>query len=153
MVSVWFMHDPGDVIRQTSPDILAIEECPFYIYHKWDICCRSSRWIPANKQTTSDRRTAHRGTVGIPCSYTQPDSAWIEGASWLSLIPFWLLGNYRIFRTSHFFSWSCSSPFHNCMSWLQKYFNQVPVRPNRAEQQALRIIRHPVRHSSNADTS
>jgi len=91
MVNVWFMRDPGDVLRLISPDILSFEECPFYIYHTWHFSCCISRWIAANRQTTSDRPNANRGTVGIPCSYTQLDSAWIKCARWLSLIQFWLI--------------------------------------------------------------
>jgi len=127
---VWLTEDPGYVVTQSSPDLLWVEECPFYIYQKWDISCCSSQCIPVNKETTLDRLTANRGTVAIPwsytqCRYTQLDSAWIEGAHWLSLVPFWLVANYIIFRTSHFFSWSSSSLFHNSKSWLQKHFTQV----------------------------
>jgi len=68
MVSVWFIEHPGDVKWQTSPDILSAEEFPCYIYQTWDISCRSSRYIPANIQTTSPRLAANHGTVGIPCS-------------------------------------------------------------------------------------
>jgi len=158
MASMWFMKDPGDVLRQTSPDVFSIEECPFCVYQIWDIICRSSRCIHVNKQTTSDRLTANGRAIGIPCShmqcsYMQQNSAWIEGASWLSLIPFWFVANYIIFRTSHFFSWSSSSPFHNSKSWLQKHFNQVRLELNRAERQALEPMHPLVRHSSNADTS
>jgi len=121
MVSVWFLWDPGDVFRRTSSDVLSIEECPFYIHQKCIITCHSSLCNADNKQTRSDRLSAHPGTVGIPssytqCSYTQPDSAWMEGAIWLSLIPFWLVANCIVFRTSHFFLWSSSAPFHNSRS-------------------------------------
>jgi len=109
MVSRWFMWDPSDSLRQTSPDVFSVKEWFVYIHKKWDISHRSIRCIPVNERTTSDLLTANRETVEIPCSYTlcsykQPDSTWIEGASWLSLIPFWLVANYIIFRTSHFFS-------------------------------------------------
>jgi len=143
---------------QTSPDVLSVEEWPFNIYHTSDISCCLSRCIAVKKQSTSDWLTAKRGTVGIPCSYmqcsyTQQDSAWIEGASWLSLMSFWLVANYIIFRTSHFFSWSSSLHFHNNKSWLEKHFNQVWLELNRAEQQALQPMRHPVEHSSKANAS
>jgi len=68
MVSVCFILDLGDVLRQTSPDFLSVEAFPVYIYHTWNFTCRSLQCIPANKQTTSDRLTANRGTVGIPCN-------------------------------------------------------------------------------------
>jgi len=143
-------------MRQTSPDVPSVEECPFYICQTLVISCTSSRYIPANTQSWSDRLTAHRGSFGIPCSYmqcsyTHSDSAWIEVSRCLSLSPFWLVANYMIFRTSHFFSWSSSSPIHPSKSWLQKYFYQVRLKPNRAEWQALEMICHPVGHSSIAD--
>ena len=145
-------------MRLPSSDVLSVEECPLYIYSKCHISCRSSRYIPAIKQTTSDQLTANHATVGNPCSYTQchytrPDSAWFQGASWLSLVPFWLVANYIIFRSSHFLLWSSSSPFHNSKSWLQKYFNQVRLKPNRAERQVLQTLRQPERRSSNIDSS
>ena len=155
---MWFMLDPGDVLEHTSPHILSVQECPFYIHQKCDISCWSSQYIPANKTTTLDRPSANCGTIPIPyccmqCSYTQPDSAYTEDASWLSLVPFWLVANYIIFRASHSFSSSSSSPFHNSKSWLQKYFNQARLKTNQADWQTLQTGRHPVRHSSNADTS
>jgi len=158
MVSVWFMYDPGDVLGQTPPDVLSVEEWPFYIYQIWDFSCCSSLCLPVNEQTTSDQLTANRGTFGIPssymqCSYMPQHSAWIDGASWLSLITFWLVANYIIFRTSHYISRSSSSPFHNSKSWLQKQFNQMWLEPNRAESQALQPMYHPVRHSSDVDAS
>jgi len=100
----------------------------------------------------------NRATIGISCSYTkctytQQDLAWIERASWLSLIPFWLVAHYIIFSTSHFFSWSSSSRFYNSKPWLQKHFPQMRLDPNRAEQQELQAMGHSARHSSSADTS
>jgi hypothetical protein len=41
------------VLRQTSPDDLSVEEFPIYIYHTWDISCRSLQYIPGNKQSHS----------------------------------------------------------------------------------------------------
>jgi hypothetical protein len=135
----------------------SVEECPFNIYQTWDISCSSLRYIPENKPTTSDWHIANCGTDRIPChylqrTYTQQDSAWIEFGSWLSHIPFWLVASYIIIRTSYFFSWSSSSPFHNSKSCLQKHVTQVRLELNRAEQQTLQPMRHLVRHTSNADT-
>jgi len=109
MVSMWFMKDPGDVFRQTSWDVLSLEWCPLYIYQTWDISCRSLQCIPVNKPTTLEWHNVNCGTFGIPscymqCSYRQPNSAWIGGASRLSIILCWHVANYIIFRTSHFFS-------------------------------------------------
>jgi len=44
------------------------------------------------------------------CSQMYQDSSWVECASWLLLIPFWLEANYIFFMTSHLFWWSSSSP-------------------------------------------
>jgi len=153
MVSMWLIQDPGDVLRQTSPDIHSIKQCHFYIYHSWDFTCCSAQCFPVIKQTTSDWHTANRGTLGIPCSYTQQDLTWIDCASWLSLIRFWLLANFIIFRTSLFFSLSSFPPFHNRKPWLQKHVNQVQLDPNRAKRQTLHPMCHLVRHSSKADSS
>ena len=145
-------------MRRTSPDVLSVKEHPFFHYQTLYISCRSLRCIPVHKHLISDRLTANCGTVGIrcyytQCSYTQPYSAWIEGACWLLLIPFWLVANYIIFRTSLFFTWSSSSPFHNSQSWLQNHLNHVRLQPNWAEQQPLQPLCHPVRHSGHVDTS
>jgi len=67
MVSVCFMYGSGDVFRESSPDILSVEEFPCEDYHACDFSCRSLRCIPANKDTTSAQLTANHGTVGIPC--------------------------------------------------------------------------------------
>jgi hypothetical protein len=32
IVSMWFMSDSGDELRQASPDDLSIKQCAFYIY-------------------------------------------------------------------------------------------------------------------------
>jgi len=66
IVRVWFMWDPGDVLRQTSPDVLFVKECPFYIYQRSDFSHSSPQYIHVNKQATSDWLTANRGTMGIP---------------------------------------------------------------------------------------
>jgi len=52
MVSVWFVWYPGDVLRQTSPNVLSVESSPLYIYQTWDFSCYSSHYIPVNTQST-----------------------------------------------------------------------------------------------------
>jgi len=32
IVNICFMYDAGDVLRQTSPDVVSVEECPFNMY-------------------------------------------------------------------------------------------------------------------------
>ena len=109
--------------------------------------------VPCKQRNNVGPTYWNRATVRIPCSHTQQDSAWIEPASWLSLIPFWLVAHYIIFSTSHFFSWSSSSHFYNCKPCPPKHFLQRRLEPNHAERQALHATTHLVRHSSNADTS
>jgi len=128
------------------------------MYQTWDISCRSSRCIAGNKYLTLDRCTTNHETIGNPrsytlCLYTQQDSVSIDGASCLSLIEFWLVVNYIIFRTSHFFSSSSSSPFHYSNPWLQEQFNLLLLEPKWAEPQGFHAMRLTVIHSINADTS
>jgi len=52
-------------MKQTSPDVLSIEEYRFHIYQTWDISCHLLQCIPANKHTASNRLTAYRRTVEI----------------------------------------------------------------------------------------
>jgi len=153
MVSMWFIQDLGNLLRQTLPYVLFVEECLFYINQTWDSSCHSPWCIPVNKSSTLDRLTINHGTIPIPCSYMQQDSTWTELASWLSLIPFWLVPNYIFPRTSHFFSLSSFSPFHFSKSWLHTNLSQVWLDVNRAERQALHSMRHLLGHSSYADTS
>jgi len=68
IVSVSFMYDPGDYMRHTSPDVISVEECPFYILPTWDFGCLADPFIPVNKQTTSVRLTANCRTVWNPCN-------------------------------------------------------------------------------------
>jgi len=42
-------------------------------------------------------------------SYAQQDSSWVDWASWLLRMPFWLEANYIFLSTSHIISWSSSS--------------------------------------------
>jgi len=156
MVSVCFMKEPGDVLRQTSPDVLSVKEYPVYIYQTWDYSCRSPQYIPANHQTTSDQLTAHGGTIAKPCNLQLYAVGFVLSimcklavphsiVTWSSLyIPqdFPLLNRYHL-----------PHPFLNSKSGLQKHLSQVPLDPNRAKRQSRHPLRHPLSHSSNADTS
>lgn len=31
--SIWFMKDPRDILRQTSPGVVSIDECAFHLFH------------------------------------------------------------------------------------------------------------------------
>jgi len=55
-------------------------------------------------------KTAGQWETSASCSYKQQDSSWVERASWLLHISFWLEAAYVFLRTSHFFSLSSSSP-------------------------------------------
>jgi hypothetical protein len=71
MVSMWFMYDCGDVLRQTSPDVLSIKECPLYMYRTFDFSCCSAQCIPVNKHRRMNQLTAKCRRVGIPFDLQQ----------------------------------------------------------------------------------
>jgi len=66
MVRVRFMKDPGDVLGQRTAVVLSVTECALYISQTWDFSRCSPLNILVPHQTTSDRYTANRGTVGLP---------------------------------------------------------------------------------------
>jgi len=110
--SMCFVWDPGDVLRQTSPDVLSIDEFLFCMYQTWDISSCSLECVPENKQTKNIGPTYCKSRDG----WSHPQLAAIrsrvilECASWLSFIPLWLVAYYIFLRTFHF-SLSSSSPF------------------------------------------
>jgi len=71
---VSFSKYPGYFVRQTSPDVLSCDEFPVYIWQSLDFGCHTPRVTPVSTQTSSDRLTANRGTVGNPCNL-QPNAA------------------------------------------------------------------------------
>jgi len=68
MVGVCCMNAPGDSLRQTSPEVLCVEEYPVYIHHNRDFCCRSNQFMSVIKALTSDRVTVNCRTVRILCT-------------------------------------------------------------------------------------
>jgi len=112
VVSVSFVQYPGDVLRQSSPDVLSLEAFPVHISQLSDFGCLTPQFTLVTKQTTSDQLSANCWTVETPptCSHTQQDSSCVECASWLLLIPFWLEADYIILNSSHFLLLSSSSP-------------------------------------------
>jgi len=54
IVSVSFMYYPGNFLRQTSANMLSLEECPILILRLFNFGCRTQQFIPGNKLTTSD---------------------------------------------------------------------------------------------------
>jgi len=67
-VSVSFMYYPGDSLRQTSADVLSLEQCPIDSWQSCDLSCRTTHFIPVDKQTTTNRRIAHLRAVQNPCN-------------------------------------------------------------------------------------
>ena len=163
MVSVWFMKDPGDVL-QTNITRRSFRRRMSFLY-LWNM--RYQLWFikmyPSEQTNYIGLTYPNCRTVGIPCSYMQcsytqciylqQDSAAMECVIWLSLIPFLLVANYIIFRTSHIFLWSSSSSLHTTKSWLQKHFNKVRLEQNQTKPQVVHTMGHLVRSSSNADNS
>jgi len=74
IVSVIFMHYPGNYLRQTSPDVLSLEQHPINILQLGDSGGRTPQFVPVTKHTTSGRLFANCGAVGNPCNL-QPYSA------------------------------------------------------------------------------
>ena len=64
--SVSLMHDPGELLRETSPDVPPLDECLAFFWNSRDFGCREPIFMPQNKQTTFDRLTALPGMVGKP---------------------------------------------------------------------------------------
>jgi hypothetical protein len=54
IVSVSFQYYPGDFLRQTSADILLLEERPFYMEQTSDFGSRTLQFISINKPKPSD---------------------------------------------------------------------------------------------------
>jgi len=67
IVSVSFMYYPGDSLRQTWADIITLKQWPIYSWQWYDFGCHTLQFIPAKKQTTTDRHIPHFGAVGNPC--------------------------------------------------------------------------------------
>jgi len=155
MVSMWFMEDAGDDLRQLSPDILSVKWYHLYMYQRWDFRSHLQEYIPVNNK---QHRTDLLPVAGpfespVPCSYTQQHSAWIEHVSWLSVFPFWLVGIYIFLRTSHFSFFSSSSPFHHIRSRQHKHVSQMRLDPHWAEWQAPHPMCYMLRHSRNVHIS
>jgi len=68
------------------------------------------------------------------CSYTQQDSSWVDHASWLSLIPFWLDCNYTFLRPLHFLllssAISISTPPNHGYTHASARWEQIRLEPN-----------------------
>jgi len=115
IVTVCFMEDPGNVLRQISPDNLSVAEFPFYIFQTRNIGYRSPQCIPAHEPTHKHHRTDLLQIAGLlewlpSCSDTQQDVSWVERASSQSFIPLWPVAYYIFLKTFHF-SLSSSSAF------------------------------------------
>jgi len=72
--SIVFMYFPGEYLRQTSADVLSLEQHPINIYQLGNSGSRTQKFIPVTKQTSSDRLFANCRVVGNPCNL-QPYSA------------------------------------------------------------------------------
>jgi hypothetical protein len=72
IVSMWFMSDPGNILRQTSTNILYVTGYSFYIYQTWDLSCHSSWCVPGNKHTISDRLTEIAQPLESPAAIHNP---------------------------------------------------------------------------------
>jgi len=139
-----------------------------FISHKHEISAVIhncvSLWTHAQHQADSVLITWRLETHAT-CSYTRPNSSWVECASSLLLIPFWLEANYKSLKYSHFFllTYFSGPPtsfchhlphfFHTTDSALHQQLSKVREDWNRADWLAHNPIRHPLRHNFSADTT
>jgi hypothetical protein len=70
IVSISFVHYPRDNLRQTSADILSLEQCPIYSWQSCDLGWHTPWVIPVNKHTTSDWLIAHLRAGDNPCNFS-----------------------------------------------------------------------------------
>jgi len=68
IVRVSFMHYPGDYLRQTSADVLSLQQCLIYSWRSCDFGCCTRQCLAVDTQTSSDRLIAHIRVVGNPCN-------------------------------------------------------------------------------------
>lgn len=68
MFSLCFRYVSGDFLRQTSPDIMSIEQCPVSVLQTSDFGYYSPLFIPISTLTTSDRFAPHYGMFGNACN-------------------------------------------------------------------------------------
>jgi len=66
IVSLSFRHYPRDLLRQTSADILSLEECHIYIWQSSYFGYCTAQSIHGKKYTTLDRLIANCKMVGNP---------------------------------------------------------------------------------------
>jgi len=108
--SIYCMKDPRDFLRQTSPDILPVEESSFYIWQTLLFGCHPPLYIPEINIQHQTNLWRLQGWLETPAtwSYTQLNSSGVECETWLLLIPLGLEGTFR--KTSHFCLFSSSAP-------------------------------------------
>ena len=63
IVRVRFMYYAWNSLRQTSADILFLEQCAIYTCQSWNFGCRTPQFSPVKKQTTMDLLIAHLRAV------------------------------------------------------------------------------------------
>jgi len=111
-VSICVTEYPRDYWRQPSRHVLSPDELS-RISDNQLILAVVHLYLPlwTYKQHWTDLlQIAGQWDTHATCSHTQQDSSWVEPASWLLLIPFWLEADCIFPRTSHFFLFSLSSP-------------------------------------------
>jgi len=156
IVSVSFMWDPWNFLRQTSADILCPEELPVHIWKSRDICCGIPLFITVNTQTRLDWLTANRGTLGNCCNM-QPFAAGFILSRMYKLAVTDSLSefNQMIYFSGVSTSFRCHLPllFPMSKSGLHRDISQEWADPNRADRWALHPMRQSLAHTNNADTS
>jgi len=68
MFGIFFLWDPVNCLRYTTPDVVSVAECAAYISQSRHLRGRSHSFIPVNKHPTSDWPNANSRTVGSVCN-------------------------------------------------------------------------------------
>lgn len=66
MSSICFRWHPVNWVKQTSPDVLPVEELPVCTSQTWGFGCPSHLYSPDTNHTTSDQHTEYHTTICNP---------------------------------------------------------------------------------------
>jgi len=155
IVIVSFMHYPGDILRQTSADILSLEENAIYIWQSCDFGCRTLQFIleKSNKIRLTDCQSRDGGK---PLQHAAIHSM-IQLEYNIQLGCYWCdsdmkLGIYSSGLPTSF-RYHLPLLFHTTKSWIHKHLNQGRPDQNRAERLAFSPICPTIAHSKHPDSS
>jgi len=99
---IWDKHQQTSSASMNLPWLSHTHEIPAVVHHHLSLSTNT-------QHRTNLVQIAGCLAIRATGSYAQPNSSFVEEASWLLCMPFWLDGKYIFRRTSHFFLLSSSS--------------------------------------------